>query len=307
MSNKPRLCVLAGPTASGKTDAAIQAALAIGAEIVSADSMQVYRGMDIGTAKATPAERARVPHHLLDVCDVWENYTAAQYQQAAAQAIQGILGRGGIPLLVGGTGLYIRAVVEGLNFAHQRGEGLVRRKWEQYLRSYGQTALHRELQAVDPVSAAKLHPNDTRRIVRALEVYELTGSPLSARVGVNPSKYDVRYAALKVDRQRLIQRIDSRVERMFDEGLVAEARRVYDSGGETAKQALGYKQLFPFFEGACDLNAAKEAVKIGTRQYAKRQMTWFRGEARAVWFEAEDPRLAERLVEFYNGMKEDGG
>ena len=296
---KPKLYVLAGPTASGKSGAALAVAQRLPVEIVSADSMQVYRGMDIGTAKATARERAHVPHHMLDVCDLWQEYTVSQYREAALRAMEGIYARGKTPLLVGGTGLYINAILDGLNFAGEAGRPDVRRKWETYLASHGAQATHDKLSAIDPVTAVRLHPNNTRRVIRALEVYELTGMPISQRAKTNAAAFDVRYAALRMDREKLNDRINRRVAGMMHEGLVAEARRVYDSGGNTARQAIGYKQLFPFFEGSASLKEAEDAIALATRQYAKRQMTWFVRDERIHWFEAESSALEQDLIRFY--------
>ncbi len=296
---KPKLYVLAGPTASGKSSAALAVAARLDAEIVSADSMQVYRGMDIGTAKASPAERAAVRHHMLDVCDPSQEYTVSLYREQALRAMEGIYARGNIPLIVGGTGLYINAILDGLNFAGEAGRPDIRLKWENYLLTHGAQAAHAKLRAVDPVTAARLHPNNTRRLIRALEVYELTGMPISQRVRTNASPYDLRYSALRMDRERLNARIDRRVSDMMRGGLVAEARRVYDTGGSTARQAIGYKQLFPFFEGGISLADAEAAIALATRQYAKRQMTWFNRDGRIRWFEADAPDLIQDLVRYY--------
>lgn len=298
--DRSRVCVLVGPTASGKTGASLAVAEALGMEIVSADSMQVYRGMDVGTAKATPEERALVPHHMIDIADPSEAYTAARYRDEGTAAIEGILSRGKVPLVVGGTGLYVSALVDGMNFALARGGGDERRELEAYLAEHGREALHGRLALADPVSAKRLHPNDTRRVVRALEVFALTGKPMSEAAARAESPYDLRVAGLRLNREALYARIDERVGRMIEGGLIAEAEALYGAGAPTASQALGYKELFAHFRGEATLEQAADAIRRETRRYAKRQMTWFRRDERITWFEADAPDLAARLIDFYD-------
>ncbi len=291
---------MAGPTASGKTGAALAVAERMGAEIVSADSMQVYRGMDIGTAKATKDERARVPHHMIDIADPGEKYTAARFQQEGRAVIEDILQRGKLPLIVGGTGLYIDALLRGMNFAQTEGGGAARRHWEIYAEAHGTDALHAALAERDPATAGRLHPNDVKRVIRALEIFTQTGRPMSERAGTGPSPYEARVAGLLTDREDLIRRIDARVLQMMRDGLEEEARRLYKTDASTAKQALGYKELFMYFDGEISLEEAVRKVQTATRQYAKRQMTWFRRDPATRWFPAGDARLVDSLIEFYN-------
>lgn len=303
MTSKPKLCILAGPTASGKSSAGLAVAQMGGMEIVSADSMQIYRGMDIGTAKATAREQSAVPHHMLDVCDPTESYTAALYGKEAAAAIEGIHARGNIPLLVGGTGLYISAVIDGLNFAQSEGGGEERERWELFLALRGPEELHKELAKVDPPSAQRLHPNDTRRIIRALEVFDQTGQPASMRARFTDSPYDLRFAALRMDRALLNERINKRVDQMMADGLLTEARHIWQKGSNTARQAIGYRQLFTYFEGGCSLEEAVQQIRMESRRYAKRQMTWFSRDPRIRWFDALENNLPRAIHAFYTDQR----
>jgi tRNA dimethylallyltransferase len=297
--NKPFVCALVGPTASGKTEAALRVAEALGMEIVSVDSMQVYRGMDIGTAKATKEERARVPHHMIDCADPSESYTAARFQAEGRAAIADINARGKTPLLVGGTGLYLSALADGMNFADQVGDSETRSRWVAYRAEHGNYALHARLAERDPQTAARLHPNDARRVIRALEVFEETGEPMSRRVKTEDSPYTLRVAGLMVEREELYRRIDERVVRMIKTGLVEEARRLFSADASTAAQALGYKELFAMFRGESTLAEAIALIQRRTRRYAKRQMTWFRRDERIRWFDAPDDNLPGKLIDYF--------
>ncbi len=296
---KPLVCALVGPTASGKSAAALAVARALSMEIVSADSMQVYRGMDIGTAKSTQAERALVRHHMIDVADPGQKYTAARFRQEGALAIAEILARGNVPLVVGGTGLYVSALLDGLDFAQAQGGGEERERWEKYLAQNGASALHGQLRERDPKSAEKLHENDTRRVIRALEVYDITGRPIGERASFAQSFYDVRMAGLSLNREQLNLRIDERVDAMMRAGLEAEARALLQKDLQTAAQALGYKELFEVFRGDASLDEAIRHIKTRTRQYAKRQMTWFKRDVRIRWFDALDPHVEAKLMEYF--------
>lgn len=296
---KPKVCVLVGPTASGKTSASLAVAEALDMEIVSADSMQIYRGMDIGTAKAAPEERSRVPHHMIDIADPAEKYTAARYREEGRAALYDIFARGKMPLVVGGTGLYVSALIDEMNFAQAEGGGEERRRWQDYLADNGAEALHARLREVDPPTAQRLHPNDTRRVIRALEVYSLTGEAMSRQAGRGESPFDVRMAGLVLEREKLYGRIDERVLDMVRNGLIEEAKTLHAMGAQTAAQALGYKELFRVFRGECTLAQAVEAVQRDTRRYAKRQMTWFRRDPRVRWFAADDCHLTASLIDYF--------
>ncbi|MDQ4025508.1 MAG: tRNA (adenosine(37)-N6)-dimethylallyltransferase MiaA [Actinomycetota bacterium] len=289
-----RVAAIVGPTAAGKTAAALEVAEALGAEIVSVDSMQIYRGMDVGTAKPTRAEMERVPHHLVDLRDPGHELTVAEFQELGRAAIEEIDRRGRLPLLVGGSGLYFRALVDDLEFP-PRSEA-VRRGLEEEAAELGSHALHARLRAVDPIAAGRIEPGNVRRIVRALEVVELTGAPFSGTVTWEryASRYDLAVAGLERERADLDRRIEERVAAMLAAGLVEEAEAIRAAGaGRTASQALGYRQVF---EGADDLQAG---ISKATRRFARRQLSWFKADPRVRWFDAAATDLAPRLVAFF--------
>jgi tRNA dimethylallyltransferase len=259
----------------------------IGAEIVSVDSATVYRGMDVGTAKPAPAERAAVAHHLLDLADPSENPTVAEFQRRGRAAVDEVLVRGRVPLLVGGSGLYFRAIVDPLEFPGTATE--VRRRIEQELEQLGHEELHRRLAEIDPEGAMRIHPSNTRRTVRALEVAELTGNRFSAyRVAWEERRsiYDLAAAGLTLRIEELDKRIDARVERLIEAGWVEEVRRLLPGGfSATAIKVLGYAQIRSYLEGSLSLEAAVAEIKRRTRKFARRQLRWFRADPRIRWFE----------------------
>ncbi|MCA9114940.1 MAG: tRNA (adenosine(37)-N6)-dimethylallyltransferase MiaA [Planctomycetaceae bacterium] len=277
---------IVGPTASGKTGLGIAVAKALArkgeqAEIINADAYQMYRGMDIGTAKPSLEERARIPHHLIDVAEPHEEYSLADYLTAAGQCCREIAARGRLPLFAGGTGLYLRGLLFGL-FEGPPGDQAIRQQLEQDAARQATGWLHRKLAEVDPIAAGRLHPNDTRRLVRALEVYEVTGQPISAwqQQSLRPADERPRHVFwLSPPREWLYQRINSRVDRMLEDGLVDEVRQLLEAPGglsRTARQALGYREVIEALEGRCTLEEAAETIRTRTRQFAKRQHTWFR-------------------------------
>jgi tRNA dimethylallyltransferase len=281
------IVAVVGPTAAGKSDLAVELALRLGGEIVNADSMQLYRGMDIGTAKLGPDERRGVPHHLLDVWDVTETASVADYQRMARETIAGIHARGRVPLLVGGSGLYIRAVIDDLDFPGTDPD--LRARLEASLAEVGPARLHARLASLDPVAAASILPGNGRRVVRALEVIEMTGRPFSASM---PSYDDAKeYATqlgLTVPRPELDERIALRVERMWSAGLVEEVRRLEAQGlreGLTASRALGYAQVLSFLSGEWSEERAREETVRLTRRFARRQESWFRRDPRVRWID----------------------
>ncbi len=285
-----KVIVVAGPTASGKTALGIELAKKFNGEIVSADSMQIYRSMDIGTAKATPAERAAVPHHMLDVIEPWEDYSVARYVEDAAACCEDILRRGKLPVIVGGTGLYIDSLVSGRDFAQTQEDKTLREELNaEYDRAGGEEMLRR-LAAVDPERAAKLHPSDKRRIVRALEIYRLTGMTITAHDELTralPPRYEAARIILGyAERSALYERIDARVDAMVGEGLFAEVEALLASGLSadcTAMQAIGYKELAAALDAGAPVDGALEEIKLRSRQYAKRQLTWFRRNPAVKW------------------------
>jgi len=297
---KPRVLVIVGPTAVGKTELTLRLAETLNGEIISADSMQVYRGMDIGTAKATKAERQRVPHHLIDIVEPGETFSAADYQRLAREAVAEITERGRLPVFSGGTGLYVKAAIDEYNFIEVDNNYEVRESLKRQVREAGLEALYKRLQSIDPRVAQRLHPNDERRIVRALEVYETTGQTLSfweQQKDISESVFDAVMIGLTRPRDELYARVNLRVEQMMLEGLVQEVQSLVDRElSFVAQQALGYKELIPYLEGKCTLDEAKTLIKLQTRRYAKRQLTWFRADPRITWVTIENMDQAEQDI-----------
>jgi tRNA dimethylallyltransferase len=300
---------LTGPTASGKSAIGIEVARRINAEIISLDSMAVYRGMNIGTAKPTAAERQTVRHHLIDIVDPWEDFSVAQYLTLAAEAVQQTRSRGREALFVGGTPLYLKALLRGL-FSGPAADWDFRRQLEEVALRDGPEELHRRLSAIDPVAAAKLHPNDKRRLIRALEVHHRMGRPISEQqqqFNRSPSVDQRHVWVLDWPRERLRERIDQRVEAMFAAGLVDEVRDLLGSNrslSRTAQQALGYREVIDHLADKNDLPTTIELVQLHTRQFAKRQLTWFRSLAECRWIQLDDPfeprEVAERIAQAKN-------
>ena len=309
----PKILVICGPTASGKTALAVELALRHHGEVVSADSMQIYRRMDIGTAKPTREEMWGVPHHMLDVADPEEDFSVARYVDMAAKCVDDILSRGKLPILAGGTGLYIDSLLSGRTFAPFQPDSPLRGQLEEQLRREGGAAMLARLAQVDPDSAARLHPNDEKRIVRALEVYQSTGKTITQHnleTQAIPPRYDALTLALAFERREdMWSRIDRRVDQMMDQGLVAEVQGLLDSGVPakcTAMQAIGYKEMAAALLSGGDVRSAAEEIQLRSRQYAKRQLTWFRRNKAARWllwgrepdFEAALQTSTEYMEEF---------
>jgi tRNA dimethylallyltransferase len=304
---RPRLVVICGPTAAGKTGVGIAVARALNGEVISADSMQVYRGMDIGTAKPTPAERAAAPHHLIDVADPDEPFDAARFTRLARPLAHELAAAGKVPVVVGGTGLYIKALLGGLFRAPAVDPGL-RRQLASEADALGAPALHARLQAVDPETAGRLHPNDRMRILRALEVHAAAGRPLSALQREHRFR-DAPFAALKVGlalgRDLLYERIDRRVDAMVAAGLEEEVRGLLARGygpGLLSMQSIGYSHMAAFIAGALDRPECLRTLKRDTRRFAKRQMTWFRADPEVVWLEpGRIEEILARAAAFLDG------
>lgn len=305
----PRVLCVVGPTASGKTKMAVALARRFGGEVVSVDSMQIYRGMEIGTAAPTSEEMAGVPHHMIGVADPAESWSVSRFTQEADRCIQDILRRGKLPVLVGGTGLYLDALVRGQTFAAGQQGGAVRLALQQRLAREGAAALLEELAAIDPETAARLHLRDEKRILRALEVYRETGETISEHDRKSremPDRYDALYIGLSFrDRQELRDRIDRRVDIMVEQGLLDEVRQLLTGGlprDATALQAIGFKQFLAVADGTATEAEAVEEVKLRSRQYAKRQLTWLRRNPRIHWIlwekEPDFPWALQNATEF---------
>ena len=294
---KKRVIGIVGPTASGKTALSLPVARALGTEIVCMDSMQIYRGMDIGTAKPTSAERALTPHHMLDFLSPDQEYSVSQYASDARRVIESIR----MPLLVGGTGLYLQALSLPTDFGAVGGDEEIRKKYHAIADAEGARAVHSRLRAVDPASAEKLHPNDLRRVIRALEVYELTGTPLSAQTmpGPEDAPYCFLLYAVDLPRDALYARVDRRVDEMMAAGLLDEVRALLEGGlspDAQSMQGLGYKELAPVVLAGAPLADAVSLIKLRTRHFAKRQLTWFKRDGRIRWLPWQPGEPVEPLI-----------
>ncbi len=288
---KPLIPAIVGPTACGKTGLSLNMAKHLPVEIVCMDSMQIYRGMDIGTAKPTAQEQSAAPHHMLDVADPRESYSVARYRKDAKQVIDGILRRGHVPILVGGTGMYLRALSLPMAYGGTDGDAAIRARYEDMAQALGNEAVHALLKKTDPETAARLHPNDLRRVIRALEVYEVTGAPLSKQTMPDYADGDYRILPFMPvwEREKLYERINARVDIMMRDGLASEVERLLESGvpeDAQSMQGIGYKEMIPCIKGRASLKDAADEIRLRTRQYAKRQMTWFRADERVRGLDA---------------------
>jgi tRNA dimethylallyltransferase len=285
------LLVIVGPTAVGKTEIAIELAHRLGGEVISADSVQVYRYMDIGTAKPTLEERRGIPHHMIDIVDPDINFTVYDYQQMAKNCIREVHNRGKLPILTGGTGLYIKAVVDDYTFCSGKVNPSLRRYLQEEMELKGKDTLFRLLREVDPLAAERVHPNDSRRIIRALEFFYLTGEPISVqweRTRKKQSNYQLYMIGITMEKIYLYERINRRVELMLEKGLLKEVKGLLERGFRSdlkSMQSLGYFHLASFLEGNWDWETAVNTFKKDTRRYAKRQLTWFRADQRIRWLE----------------------
>lgn len=285
------LVILAGPTAVGKTDLSIRLAKRINGAIISADSMQVYKYMDIGSAKIMPDEMEGVKHYLIDKLDPSDEFNIVRFQQMAKDALKEIYANGQIPIVAGGTGFYIQALLYDIDFTHQDSDEAFRKEMADYAAEYGAEALHEKLKEIDPVSYKTIHANNTKRVIRALEYYRMTGQPISAHNEQEHQKvspYNFAYFVLTDDRKHLYDRIDYRVDLMMEKGLVDEVKKLYDMGYHkdmVSMQGLGYKELLSYLDGECSLEEAVYIIKRETRHFAKRQLTWFRRERDVIWLD----------------------
>lgn len=292
--NKKPLIILTGPTAVGKTDLSIRLAKAIHGEIVSADSMQVYRHMDIGSAKVTKEEMDGVPHHLIDVLDPTDEFNVVVFQKMAKEAINGIYNRGHIPIVAGGTGFYIQALLYDIDFTENDGDMSIRHELEQAAAEHGAEYLHEILKEIDPESAKTIHANNVKRVIRAIEFYRQTGERISVHNETERQKespYHFRYYVLNTDRPVLYERIDCRVDLMMEQGLVEEVKKLASMGctkNLVSMQGLGYKEILDYLNGDCTLNEAVYILKRDTRHFAKRQITWFKREREVQWLNLPD-------------------
>lgn len=302
--NRHPLIILAGPTAVGKTAASVALAKQFSGSIVSADSVQVYQYLDIGSAKVTKEEMQGIPHYLIDCIDPKEEWNVFRFQKEAKAAIREIEEAGRLPFLVGGTGFYIQSVLYDIDFTSEDTDKSVRARWQAYAREKGDAALWEALRLVDPASAAAIDPHNEKRLIRALEYYESTGERISdhnQKEREKPAAYDALFFVLTMrDRAALYERIEKRVDKMMEEGLLEEVKRLRDLGltkTDLSMQALGYRQLLSYLEGDCTLEEAVQEIKTQTRHFAKRQLTWFRRERNVTWVYADDYPNREDLVE----------
>ncbi len=306
--NKRPIIILTGPTAVGKTDLSVKLAEQIKGAIISADSMQVYKYMDIGSAKVTKEEMKGIDHYLIDVLDPREEFNVYVFQEMAKAALEKIYAKGQIPIVVGGTGFYIQALLYDIDFREQEPDQAYRQKLEEYARKNGNESLHRMLEEIDPKSAETIHANNVKRVIRALEYYHLTGELMSRHNEEERKKespYNFAYFVLNDQRDNLYKRIDKRVDIMMEKGLVEEVEKLKSMGIDTtytSMMGIGYKEVLKYIEGDYDLDTATETVKQESRRYAKRQLTWFRREKDIIWldkdkFSYDDNKVLEKIKE----------
>ncbi|WP_444657836.1 tRNA (adenosine(37)-N6)-dimethylallyltransferase MiaA [Caproiciproducens sp. R2] len=295
MSRKDKIPVAAvvGPTASGKSRLAVELALHRNGEVISADSMQIYKGMNIGTAKPTTEEMRGVPHHLIDFAPLSQPFSVADYVSLASDCISEVYARGRLPVIAGGTGLYIRSLLQNIRFTEDDKDEALRKELAEKAEKLGVQTLIDELRSFDPASAQRIHPNNLSRVIRAIEIYRTTGVTMTEQLKLSrqaPSPYDTCIIGLDFqDRQKLYDRINLRVDRMIQDGLLAEAEEILNRpGAQTALQAIGYKELLPYFRSECSLDEAVESIKRESRRYAKRQLTWFRRDENIRWIMVDE-------------------
>lgn len=289
-----KIIVIVGPTAIGKTALSIELAKSINAEIISGDAMQVYKGLDIGTGKITPEEMENIPHYMLNIKEPDESFSVAEYKAYVQSYIEQISNLGKIPIIVGGSGLYIQAILYDYSFDQNKRNEEITKQLEEQLDKYGIGTLYDRLKQVDPRQAESIHPNNYRRVIRALEIYEATGKTMSEIHDEQKKSalYNHYIIGLEMDRKRLYDRINDRVDKMLKDGLIEEVRTLYEQGFEytQAMKAIGYKELIPYLKGETDLESAVELLKRNTRRYAKRQFTWFKNKLDVHWYDIDHNR-----------------
>ncbi|MGP4067961.1 tRNA (adenosine(37)-N6)-dimethylallyltransferase MiaA [Halobacillus sp. B29] len=303
---KPLVISVVGPTAVGKSKLGVEIAKRFGGEVISGDSMQIYKSMDIGTAKVTEQEMQGIPHHLVDIKEPDESFSVAEFQNKVQSLIRTISSRGNVPVIVGGTGLYIQATLYNFNFSEEKRDEQVIKRLEKEASEYGMEALYQRLRSVDPEQAEKVHPNNERRVLRALEVYETTGKVMSdyQKQQSNESPFRPLILGLEMEREELYNRINRRVDQMVEEGLIAEVKRLYDKGYEhtQAMKAIGYKEFLPYFNGEYSLDRAVELLKRNSRRYAKRQYTYFRNKMNVRWYSISERGYEEKIETILNDL-----
>lgn len=302
---REKVVVIIGPTAVGKTKLSIALAKALNGEIISGDSMQIYRTMDIGTAKVTKEEMAGVPHYMIDIKDPEDSFSVAEFQGLVRSHIQEITARGKLPIIVGGTGLYIQSVLYDYQFTDEAGDSVYREEMEKLAVERGVEYVYQKLQEVDPESAGRIHANNVRRVIRALEIFHATGKKMSEQLEEQEHEllYDVSLVGLTMDREILYDRINLRVDIMMDQGLLQEVNRLYTDGIRDCQsiQAIGYKELYGYFEGRVSLEGAIEQLKTNSRRYAKRQLTWFRNKMNVTWFDVTEGEKTAKILQYIEG------
>ncbi|MCA1320842.1 tRNA (adenosine(37)-N6)-dimethylallyltransferase MiaA [Bacillus tianshenii] len=303
MGEKKKVIVIIGPTAVGKTRLSVELAQRVNGEIISGDSMQIYKEMDIGTAKVSKKEMQGVPHYLIDVKEPTEPYSVAEFQQEVRELIDRISEKGCIPIIAGGTGLYIQSVLFDYQFSDVGKNEEIRMRLERQVEEDGMDAVYDELRKIDPISAANIHPNNVRRVIRALEVFHTTGKTMAEFQESQEQEllYDVAFVGLTMDREALYDRINLRVDLMVEQGLFEEVESLYKKGIRDCQsiQAIGYKELYSYFDGLLTKEQAIDALKQNSRRYAKRQLTWFRNKMDVTWFDMTDAVFEDILEEIF--------
>ncbi|MGH1285397.1 tRNA (adenosine(37)-N6)-dimethylallyltransferase MiaA [Bacillus toyonensis] len=302
---REKVAVIIGPTAVGKTKLSIDLAKALNGEIISGDSMQIYRTMDIGTAKVTKEEMDGIPHYMIDIKDPEDSFSVAEFQERVRKHIREITERGKLPIIVGGTGLYIQSVLFDYQFTDDAGDAIYREQMEKLAQEHGVEYVHEKLQEVDPESAERIHANNVRRVIRALEIFHTTGEKMSDQLEKQENEllYDVSLIGLTMDREMLYDRINLRVDLMMEQGLLEEVKGLYNRGIRECQsiQAIGYKEIYDYFENRVSLAESVSQLKTNSRRYAKRQLTWFRNKMDVTWFDVTDGEKTSEILRYIEG------